>query len=282
MGCMNNSYIIFGGSGFLGRQLTKDILSSYDPSSITIYSRNEAKQAEMKKLFYNPIIKYVIGDIKDKDNVYKHTRGKDIAINCAAMKRIDTCEENPAEAVHTNIYGHLNVCEAALEHNIKCLCYVSTDKAKNPQTMYGATKYVAEQITRNSYHEKGFRRTRFVTVRYGNVKRSTGSVLNIWEEQFMKTGTIDVRDSKMTRFFMGVDEASKLVLSTIENGEENTEHSLPMKSGNILELARYLYPTAKINITGMLHSEKLHEDLYDGYSSKDHIVRPEELAPWYM
>jgi FlaA1/EpsC-like NDP-sugar epimerase len=86
----------------------------------------------------------------------------------------------------------------------------------------------------------------------------------------------------MTRFFMGVDEASKLVLSTIENGEENTEHSLPMKSVNILELARYLYPTAKINITGMLHSEKLHEDLYDGYSSKDHIVRPEELAPWYM
>jgi len=273
---INKTWLLTGGSGFLGQQLTTDILK-LNPKEIIIYSRNEAKQAEMNLKFNNNKLRFVIGDVADYGQINKAMRQVDICIHAAANKRIDTCEENPTEAVKTNIKGTINAVESALYNKIECLLYVSTDKAKNPETTYGATKYIGEQIVRNAYHDKGNRKTKFKTVRYGNIINSTGSVFAVWENQYKYNKVIQVRDENMTRFFMTVDKASKLVLDTIESGEENTEHSLPMKSVKIIELAKYLYPDAEIKITGVKNNEKIHEDLYDGYNSEFHQVKPEDI-----
>jgi len=273
---VSKTYLITGGSGFLGQQLTKDILK-LDPKEIIIFSRGEAKQADMKRKFNNDKLRFVIGDVADYGQLNKAMRCVDICIHAAANKRIDTCAENPTEAVKTNIKGTINVVESALYNKIECLLYVSTDKAKNPETTYGATKYIGEQIVRNAYQDKGNRKTKVKTVRYGNIINSTGSVFTIWENQYKYNKVIHVRDTEMTRFFMTVDKASKLVLDTIESGEENTEHSLPMKSVKIIELAKYLYPDAEIKITGAKHFEKTHEDLYDDYNSEFHQVKPEDI-----
>ena len=273
---INKTYLLTGGSGFLCQQLTKDILK-LNPKEIRIFSRNEAKQAEMKQRFNSDKLKFIIGDVADYNSLNKAMRQVDICIHAASQKRIDTCEEHPVEAVKTNIKGTINAVESSLYNNVECMLYVSTDKAKSPETTYGASKYMAEQIVRNAYHNKGDRKTNFKTVRYGNILNSTGSVFSIWEAQYKYNKVITVRDKEMTRFFMSVDKASKLVLDTIESGEENTEHSLPMKSVNIYAMARYLYPDAEIAITGVNHNEKIHEDLYDGYNSKDHQIKPEEI-----
>jgi UDP-N-acetylglucosamine 4,6-dehydratase/5-epimerase len=271
----NKTFLITGGSGYLGQQLTKDILQNYNPQSIRIFSRNEASQSKMKQSFKDDRLRFIIGDVSDYANISKVMRGVDICIHCAAMKRIDTAEANPIECVRVNVKGTINVVESALYHNIECLLYVSTDKAKNPETTYGASKYMGEQIVRNAYHEKSNRRTKFKTVRYGNVIGSTGSVIPIWQEQHRQGLPITVTDKQMTRFFMTVIQASRLVLETIEHGAENTEHSLPMKSVNVYELAKYLYPESEIIITGLKNKEKIHEDLYDGYNSIDHVIDPE-------
>lgn len=268
--------LITGGSGFLGHQLTKDILK-LSPKQIIIFSRNESKQAKMKNDFKDKRIRYVLGDVSDDRTTSKIMHDVDICIHAAAQKRIDSAEENPVEAVKTNIIGTINICEAALLHNIECLLYVSTDKAKAPETMYGSTKFCGEQIVRNYHRQRKGKKTKFKTVRYGNVIGSTGSVLTIWKQQHAKLDPITITSKEMTRFFMSVKEASDLVINTIKHGECDTEHSLPMKSVNIYNLAKYLYPNDKIKITGLKNNEKIHEQLYEGYNSKDHQVSPKEI-----
>lgn len=275
----NKVILICGGTGTLGKQLTKDILK-LNPKSIRIFSRNEARQAEMQRQFNSDKLRFIIGDVSDDRSVMKVMRGVDICIHAAAMKRIDTCERNPIEAINVNVKGTINVVEASLHHDIECLLYVSTDKAKSPETTYGMSKAMAENLIRNAYHEKGNRRTKFKTVRYGNIWKSNGSVALIWEEQYKKNKTINVTHKDMTRFFMDIEDASKLVLDTIAHGEENTEHSLPMKAVNIYELAKYLYPDAKIKITGLREKEKIHEDLYDGYDSLSNCIPVKEHPLW--
>jgi FlaA1/EpsC-like NDP-sugar epimerase len=231
----------------------------------------------MKSDFNDDRLRFIMGDVVDNRQVNKAMQGVDICVHAAAAKRIDSCELNPIEAVRVNVQGTINIVDSALYNQIECLLYISTDKAKSPETTYGATKFVSEQIIRNAYHLKGSNPTKFKTVRYGNVIGSTGSVLTIWEEQHDKGLPITVRDKEMTRFFMTVQQASQLILDTIQTGEENTEHSLPMKSVNIYELAKYLYPDDEIVITGLENCEKIHEDLYEGYNSKDHTVKPEDI-----
>ena len=273
---LSNKVWLITGAGFLSKQLIKDVLK-LDPKSIRIFSRSESRQAEVRSMFNDDRLRFILGDIRDFSSINKAMRGVDICVHTAALKRIDTCEDNVLECVETNIKGVINVVEASLYNDIECMLYVSTDKAKSPETAYGASKYMGEQIVRNAYHAKGNRRTKFKTVRYGNIISSTGSVLTIWEKQHKKLNPITVRSKEMTRFFMKVEDATKLILNTIENGEENTEHSLPMKSVNIYEMAKYLYPHDKIEITGLAHNEKVHELLYDDYCSADVVITPEEM-----
>jgi len=282
IGLYNKTWLITGGSGFLGQQLTKDILEYYQPKSIRIYSRGEAKQAEMQAKFNDERLRFIIGDVKNEAHLTKAMQGVDICVHAAALKRIDTCEANPIECIEVNIIGTVNVCSAALANKIACLLYVSTDKAKLPDTTYGMSKAMAENVVRNAFHYKGNEPIQFKAVRYGNILGSTGSVLTIWDRQSKANEPITVTDKDMTRFFMTVNEASKLIIDTIATGAENTEHSLAMKSVNIYKLAKYLYPKAKIKITGTTSKEKVHEDLYDGYNSKDVQVEPKELLKGYQ
>jgi len=279
---MKNKVILITGSGFLATQLIKDILP-LEPKKIIIYSRSESRQAKLKadlKLLNKSydefgIFRFYLGDIRDSENLTKAMQGVDYCINTAALKRIDTCQDQALEAVSTNVLGVINCINASLKNNIECFLQVSTDKARHPETTYGATKYLAEEIVTHAVVYRGKNRTQFKIVRYGNVLGSTGSVMPIWQEQFKNNQPITVRHKEMTRFFMTVQQASKLVLDTIISGQEGKVHSLPMDSINIYELAKYLYPNSEIKITGLSHAEKIHEDLYEGYNSKDHLVSPE-------
>jgi len=273
----NKTWLVTGGSGFLGNQLTKDILDKHNPKEIRILSRSEARQAEMKRSFKDDRLRFIIGDVSDDRSVNKALRGVDVCIHAAAMKRIDTCEENPIESVKVNVKGTINIIESALHHNIECLLFTSTDKAPKAETTYGAGKYLAERLMRNAYQEKGDRQTQFKTTRYGNVWNSTGSVAKIWDKQYEDKKPLTVTSKEMTRFFMSVGDASKLVLDTIESGEENTEHSLPMKSVNVYDFCKHLYPNQEIEVTGLRHAEKIHEDLYDGYNSADVEIAPRKM-----
>jgi UDP-N-acetylglucosamine 4,6-dehydratase len=271
---MKNKVILITGSGFLATQLIKDILP-LDPQSIRIFSRSESRQAKLKAEINDNRLRFLIGDIRDYGRLNRAMEGVDICINTAALKRIDTCQDNVLEAVETNVKGVINCVESALYRNIECLLQVSTDKAMLPETTYGASKYLAEEIVNHAITYRGTKRTKFKVVRYGNVLGSTGSVIPIWQEQFKNNQPITVRHKEMTRFFMTVQQASKLVLDTIISGQEGKVHSLPMDSINIYELAKYLYPNSEIKITGLSHAEKINEDLYEGYNSKDHLVSPE-------
>lgn len=273
---MKNKVILITGSGFLATQLIKDILK-LEPKTIRIMARSESRLAKLQDQFreYDNMMRYLVGDIRDKDRCKKACNGVDIVINTAALKRIDTCENNPIEAVETNINGVINMIEAATANNVKIFMQISTDKSMLPETTYGATKFVAEQLVINAHHY-GYK-TKFKVVRYGNVLGSTGSVLPIWEDQFKNNKPITVRDKDMTRFFMTVETASKLVIDTIINEDGGKIHSLPMKSVNIYDLAKYLYPNSEIIVTGCTNKEKIHEELYEGYSSKDHIISPKEM-----
>lgn len=286
---MKNKSILITGSGYLAKQLIKDI-SKLSPKKIIIYSRSESKQAMIKESLslsnkkYDEmgIYRFYLGDIRDIPALDKAMQGVDICINTAALKRIDTCQDQTIEAVNTNVIGVINLINSALKNNIECLTQISTDKAMHPETTYGATKYLAEELMRHAVTYRGKNRTKFKIVRYGNVLNSTGSVLTIWKKQYELGRPLTVRSKKMTRFFMTVEQASRLVIETIKNGKELEINTFPMDSVNIYDLARYLYPKAGIIITGLSHDEKIHETLYEGYRSDEHLVSPEKILKGAM
>ncbi|GAV22544.1 UDP-N-acetylglucosamine 4,6-dehydratase (inverting) [Carboxydothermus pertinax] len=256
--------LITGGTGSFGKKFTEYVLTNYNPKKIIIFSRDEYKQFEMQKIFPESKypIRYFIGDIRDKERLMMAFEGVDYVIHAAALKQVPAAEYNPFEAVKTNILGAQNIVEAALAKGVKKVVALSTDKAVSPVNLYGATKLAMEKIFIAANAYVGAKDTAFVVVRYGNVVGSRGSVIPFFLE-LKKRGkkVFPVTDTRMTRFWITLEEGVKLVLFALENGLGGEVFVPKIPSMKITDLVKAIDPEAEIEIIGIRPGEKLHESL---------------------
>jgi len=256
--------LITGGTGSFGQACAKYLLTRYKPKKIIIFSRDEFKQYEMAKKLspkQYPAIRYFIGDVRDKERLYRAFNGVDYVIHAAALKHVPSAEYNPFEAIKTNINGAANVIDAAIDLKIKKVIALSTDKAVSPVNLYGATKLCSDKLfaAANAYSPA----TRFSAVRYGNVLGSRGSVIPFFLQQ-RGTGVLPVTDPRMTRFWITLESGVKFVLACFGRmlGGETFVPKLP--SMNIMDLARAIGPDCRIEVVGIRPGEKIHELMIPG------------------
>ena len=205
-------------------------------------------------------IRFFIGDIRDKDRLKRAFKGVDIIIHAAAMKQVPACEYNPTEAIKTNIIGAINIIDAALDEGVEKVVALSTDKAVNPINLYGGTKLVSDKLFVSANAYSGANGTKFALVRYGNVSGSRGSVIPFFGD-LIKTGAdeLPVTDERMTRFWMTLDKAVRLVMMAVEKmtGGETFVYKNP--SYKVVDICKAMAPDAKIKIIGIREGEKIHE-----------------------
>jgi FlaA1/EpsC-like NDP-sugar epimerase len=215
----NKRILITGGTGSFGKKFTERILNEFSPRCIVIYSRDEYKQYVMQKQFakYNEQLRFFIGDVRDKDRLYRAFEGVDVVIHAAALKHVTAAEYNPIEAIKTNIHGAMNIVDAAIDRGVKKIVALSTDKAVNPVNLYGATKLVSDKLFTSANAYVGGRDTSFSVVRYGNVTGSRGSVVPFFQS-LIDNGekNLPITDQRMTRFWITLDQGVDLVFKAIE------------------------------------------------------------------
>jgi UDP-N-acetylglucosamine 4,6-dehydratase len=254
------SVLITGGTGSFGKKFTESVLKKYKPKRLIILSRDELKQFEMAQQFNDPCIRYFIGDVRDKDRIYRAFYDVDFVIHAAALKQVPAAEYNPFEAVKTNILGAENVINVSIDQGIKRVIALSTDKAANPVNLYGATKLCSDKLFIGGNSYAGGRISRFSVVRYGNVIGSRGSVVPF----FMKmkdTGMIPITDERMTRFWITLEQAVEFVMKCfgMMQGGEIFVPKIP--SMKIMDLAKAIAPESERKIIGIRPGEKLHETM---------------------
>ena len=259
---IDNRTVFITGCGSLAKALTKELFLTHRPKKVILFSRDEFLQAEAKEEIDNPKVRYFIGDVRDRDRLLMATRGVDILIHTAALKRIDTIEYNPLEAVRTNIHGTENVIHACVANGIKRATFVSTDKAVSPINFYGMTKGLGEKI----WVDSNFIMPIFNVVRYGNVMGSRGSVLPLFLRCARNRLPFPITDKKMTRFWIKMDEAVKLVLMAAE-AKEGAIYVLKSPTFKITDLAKAIDSDAKFDVIGLRESEKLHETLIGAHET---------------
>ena len=249
-----------GGTGSFGKKFTEIMLKEHNPSSIRIFSRGELLQMEMRNHFNDNRLRFLIGDVRDKERLYRAMNGVDIVVHAAALKQVPTCEYNPIEAVKTNIEGAKNLINGALDNYVKKVMAISTDKAVHPVNLYGATKMVAEKLFVQANAYSGYRETHFSCIRYGNVIGSRGSVVPLFKNQ-KESGEITITDENMTRFWITLDQGVRFVMNCIDvmKGGEIFIPKIPSMS--VLDMAEAIAPEAKKRIIGIRSGEKLHEIL---------------------
>lgn len=256
----NLTVLVTGGTGSFGKKFTEIALKDFRPKKLIIFSRDELKQSEMREQFPDPELRFFLGDVRDLDRLMRAFEGVDLVIHAAALKQIPTLEYNPFEAIKTNIIGTQNVVEAAVERGVAKVLVISTDKAVNPINLYGATKLCAEKISVAANAYVGLKRTRITCVRYGNVVGSRGSVVPLFLRQ-RKSGVLTVTDTRMTRFWMTIEQGVRFVISSIElmHGGEIIVPRIP--SMRITDLSKVMAPECELKIVGVRPGEKLHEVL---------------------
>lgn len=260
----NKTILITGGTGSFGKKFLERILDKYNPHRIIIYSRDEYKQSVMKaeysKKYDMSKVRFFIGDVRDKDRLYRAFEGVDYVIHAAAMKQVPTCEYNPFEAIKTNIHGAQNVIDAAIDRRVKKVVALSTDKAVNPINLYGGTKLVSDKlfIAANAYSK--ISGTVFSVVRYGNVAGSRGSIIPIFNNLIEKGETeLPITDTRMTRFWITLDQGVDLVFKALEESMGGETYISKIPSFHITDLAEAMLPGAQIREIGIREGEKLHE-----------------------
>ena len=252
--------LITGGTGSFGKKFTEILLSEHDPESVRIYSRGELLQMEMQNRFDDSRIRFLIGDVRDRDRLYRAASGVDIIVHAAALKHVPACEYNPIEAVRTNVDGSVNVIDAAIDNSVEKIMAISTDKAVHPVNLYGATKMVAEKLFTQGNAYTGGKKTRFSCIRYGNVVGSRGSVIPLFKEQ-RKNGVITITDDRMTRFWITLEQGVRFVMDCIARMKGGEIFVPKIPSMKVIDLANVVAPDAKKKIIGIRSGEKLHEIL---------------------
>ena len=271
--------LITGGTGSFGKKCVDIILEEYKPKKLIIFSRDELKQFEMSTIYSTekyPCIRYFIGDVRDKERLYRAFQEVDYVIHAAALKQVPAAEYNPFEAVKTNIIGAQNVINVASDRKVKRVIALSTDKAANPINLYGATKLCSDKlfVAGNAFVGS---RTLFSVVRYGNVLGSRGSVVPFFIKK-KSDGVLPVTDPRMTRFWITLDRGVRFVLKCLEImvGGEVFVPKIPSMS--MLELAKAICPKCKTEIIGVRPGEKLHEVMVP----KDDALRTLEYEDYYV
>ena len=253
--------LITGGTGSFGQAFVKWVTSNYNPQKIIIFSRDEMKQWEMAKSYEgNKAIRFFIGDIRDRDRVYRAFDGVNIIIHAAATKIVPTAEYNPFECIKTNVLGAMNLIEALHDSDVSKVVALSTDKASAPINLYGATKLASDKlfISANLYNAK---KHKLSVVRYGNVMGSRGSVIPFFQRQLESNQPFTITDERMTRFMITLDEAVEMVEDAIQDMEGGELYIRKIPSMNIVDILHAIEPNADYKLIGIRPGEKLHEQM---------------------
>lgn len=278
--------LVTGGTGSFGKQFVELMLREYRPKKVVIFSRDELKQHDMRAAgFDHASLRYFIGDVRDPARLDRAFSGVTVVVHAAAMKQVPACEYNPFEAIQTNIMGGRNVIDAAIDHGVRRILALSTDKAVNPINLYGATKLCAEKMFVQANAYSGAQDTRFSCARYGNVVGSRGSVIPVFQEQ-RKRGKITVTDPRMTRFWITLEQGVRFVVQCLErmHGGEIFVPKIP--SMRLVDMARTVAPECEVEYIGIRSGEKLHEALVSEDESR-HTVETEDMYviqpnhPWW-
>jgi len=258
----NSTVLVTGGTGSFGHAFVPMALEKYNPERIIIFSRDEMKQWEMAKLFAgDKRVRFFIGDVRDRDRLYRAVDGVDYVVHAAATKIVPTAEYNPFEAVKTNILGAMNLIDACIDTGVKKVVALSTDKASSPVNLYGATKLASDKlfVAGNAY--AGGKNTRFSVVRYGNVMGSRGSVLPFFAQAATEDGPLPITDARMTRFMITLEQGVELVWTAFDDMVGGEIYVRKIPSMNIMDIAQAVAPGKDTTVVGIRPGEKLHEQM---------------------
>jgi UDP-N-acetylglucosamine 4,6-dehydratase (inverting) len=255
----NETILVTGGTGSFGQAFVRKTLRDCSPKKVIVFSRDEMKQWEMAKAFGNdPRLRFFVGDVRDQRRLNRAFDGVDCVIHAAAMKIVPCAEYNPFECIKTNVEGAMNIIDCALDHGVKRVVALSTDKACNPVNLYGATKLCSDKlfVAANAY--AGARDIRFSVVRYGNVMGSRGSIIPLFRS-LAQSGEIPITDERMTRFMITLEQGVELVWFATQNAVGGEIYVKKIPSMRVVDIAKAIAPSAKIAIIGIRPGEKLHE-----------------------
>jgi len=257
----NSSILITGGTGSFGNAFVPMTLEKYNPKRIVVFSRDEMKQWEMAKLFKGDSrVRFLIGDVRDKERLYRALDGIDYVIHAAATKIVPTAEYDPFECVKTNVFGAMNLIDACIDKGVKRVVALSTDKASSPSNLYGATKLTSDRlfVSGNSY--TGGHETKFSVVRYGNVMGSRGSVIPFFMS-VKASGTLPITDPRMTRFMISLEEGVEMVWQSINDMKGGEIYIKKIPSMKVTDIALAVDDSAIQKNVGIRPGEKLHEQM---------------------
>jgi UDP-N-acetylglucosamine 4,6-dehydratase len=258
----NKSILITGGTGSFGKQFVQTLLEHYKPEKLIIYSRDELKQYEMEQDFNRGCMRYLIGDVRDRDRLIQAMNGVDFVIHAAALKQVPAAEYNPMECIKTNIHGAENVIQAALANDVEKVIALSTDKAASPINLYGATKLASDKLFVAANNMAGGHKTRFSAVRYGNVVGSRGSVVPMFKKLVENgSGNIPITDVRMTRFWITLQEGVDFVLKNFHRMQGGEIFVPKIPTIKVVDLANAMAPGVPHKIIGIRPGEKLHETM---------------------
>jgi len=285
----NSTILVTGGTGSFGNAFIPMTLAKYSPKKIIIFSRDEMKQWNMAKQFNDDSrVRFFVGDVRDKDRLYRALDGVDYVIHAAATKIVPTAEYNPFECIKTNINGAMNLIDACLDSNVKQLVALSTDKASSPTNLYGATKLASDKlfVAANSY--SGKTKCKFSVVRYGNVMGSRGSVIPFFLERVMNSQSIPITDERMTRFMITLSQAVNLVWDAFDDSVGGEIYVKKIPSMGIMDIANAVSNSSKTEIIGIRPGEKLHEqmigeeDCLYTYEYKNYFKILPAINDWFL
>ncbi|MFE6797820.1 polysaccharide biosynthesis protein [Paenibacillus chitinolyticus] len=273
----NTRILVTGGTGSWGYELIRQLLPQ-DPKEIIVFSRNESTQVAMQRSFEDNRLSFCIGDIRDREALIRATEEVDYVFHLAALKHVPVCEEQPYEALKTNVVGTQYVIEAAIENKVKKMIYISTDKAANPSNFYGMTKAIGEKLIVQANLLRTD--TKFVCVRGGNVLGTNGSVIHLFHKQIHEKNQISITDKAMTRFFLTLEEAISLLFKASEESVGGEIFVMTMPTCKILDLADVLIEASgktgvAIVETGTRPGEKIHEILLTEFESQTTVLYDE-------
>ena len=282
----NSTILVTGGTGSFGNTFVPMTLEKYNPKKIIILSRDEMKQWDMAKKYQDdPRVRFFIGDVRDRDRLYRALDGVDYVVHAAATKIVPTAEYNPFECVKTNIDGAMNLIDACIDKKVKGVVALSTDKASSPINLYGATKLASDKLFVAGNHYVGHGQTRFSVVRYGNVMGSRGSVIPFFMS-IREKGTLPITDARMTRFMISLEQGVELVWHAFEDMVGGEIYVKKIPSMKITDLARVVAPEAIQEEVGIRPGEKLHEqmigaeDAYFTYEYPEHYKILPQINNW--
>lgn len=287
----DKTILVTGGTGSFGKKFVRFVLDHYRPNKLIVFSRDELKQFEMQQRVlpeHRPVMRFFLGDVRDRDRLERAFRGVDYVIHAAALKQVPAAEYNPQECIKTNVFGAMNIIDAALHCKVEKVIALSTDKACNPVNLYGATKLCSDKlfVAANAYSRMN--ETVFSVVRYGNVVGSRGSVVPFFEER-RQTGILPITDPRMTRFWITLGQGVEFVVKSLALARGGEIFIPKIPSMKLTDLATAICPECRQEVVGIRPGEKIHEVLIneeearnavefeDMYIVQPHFRRPQDL-----